>query len=437
MHETTHLLRDLVALPSVNPMGRDLHGPDVFEHRVTAYLEDFFRNLGVRSERQAVAPGRDNILAWYEPAGARRTLVLEVHQDTVPTDGMTIDPFAARIEDGRLYGRGACDVKGGMAAMLTAFARLVRDRPAGAARVVVACTVDEEFTFLGVQKLAKTDWRGGTNGPVEAVVAEPTGLDVIHAHKGAVRWDLITSGKSCHSSRPELGVNAIYHMAALLPHIERYADELRAARVDPLLGPATLSVGRIEGGVSVNTVPDRCRIEIDRRLLPGEDADAAAGLLFAHLRERVGDAVAFSFGDPWLSAPPCLPKAPRTSSPASSAPPNPSRASGASRPCPTAPTRRRSPSPASPAWFSAPATSPAPIPATNGSRWRKLRKRLRFCTGWRVWIEASGRREPAGGECCRREDAAPAGSRRPLAEVPSDRPCMRRPPRLYLAAPVG
>ena len=302
MHETTRLLRDLVALPSVNPMGRDLRGPEVFEHRVTAYLEDFLRGLGVRVERQPVAPQRDNILAWYEPAGAERTLVLEVHQDTVPTDGMTIDPFAARVEDGRLYGRGACDVKGGMAAMLSAFARLIREKPAGAARVILACTVDEEFTFLGVQKLAKTDLRGGCGDPLEAVVAEPTGLDVVHAHKGAVRWDLLTAGKSCHSSAPERGVNAIYHMAALLQHVERYAGELRARRVDPLLGPATLSVGRIEGGASVNTVPDRCRVEIDRRLLPGEDADAAAGDLLAYLRERAGG-ISFSFGDPWLSAP--------------------------------------------------------------------------------------------------------------------------------------
>jgi acetylornithine deacetylase len=300
MHDTTRLLQDLVALPSVNPMGRDLRGPEIFEHRVTAYLEAFFRRLGVRWERQAVAPERDNILAYYEPAGAGRTVVFEVHQDTVPTDGMTIEPFAARVEDGRLYGRGACDVKGGMAAMLSAFARLVQEKPAGAARVVVACSVDEEFTFLGVRKLATLDL--GRGGPVEAVVAEPTGLDVVHAHKGAVRWDLVTRGRSCHSSRPELGVNAIYHMAALLPHVERFAEELRARRVDPLLGPATLSVGRIEGGVSVNTVPDRCRVEIDRRLLPGEDAGAAAAELLAYLRGRAGG-IDFGFGDPWLSAP--------------------------------------------------------------------------------------------------------------------------------------
>src|SRR5262249_15822442 len=116
MTESTRLLRDLVALPSVNPMGRHLQGPEIFEHRVTAYLEDYFHQLGVQYERQMVAPLRDNIVARCELPGARRTILLEVHQDTVPTDNMTVDPFGARIEDDRLFGRGACDVKGSMAA---------------------------------------------------------------------------------------------------------------------------------------------------------------------------------------------------------------------------------------------------------------------------------------------------------------------------------
>ena len=257
----------------------------------------------MRFERQPVAPLRDNVVARYEPAGAAPTLVFEVHQDTVPVDGMTVEPFGGRVEGGRLYGRGACDVKGGMAAMLTAFARLVREKPPGAARVVMACTVDEEFTFLGVQRLAAGDLRGGRPGPVEAVVAEPTGLDVVDAHKGAVRWHLTTAGRSCHSSTPELGVNAIYRMAALLPHVERFADRLRARRVDPRLGPATLSVGRVEGGTSVNTVPDRCLVEIDRRLLPGEDPAAAPGELAAYLREQAGPGAEFASSEPWLAAP--------------------------------------------------------------------------------------------------------------------------------------
>jgi acetylornithine deacetylase/succinyl-diaminopimelate desuccinylase-like protein len=308
MLETTRILRDLVQIPSVNPMGRPLQGPDLFEHRVTDYLEQFFVSLGVRFERQPVQPLRDNIVAVFDPPGAARTFVFEAHQDTVPTDNMTIDPFGARIENGRLYGRGACDIKGGLAAMLAAFARLVRDKPAGAARVVLACTVDEEFTFLGVQRLAADDLSGGHKHPVGAVVAEPTDLHIVNTHKGAVRWHLITHGQSCHSSRPELGVNAIYLMAEVLPHVARYAEQLRATRIDPVLGPATLSVGRIDGGTSVNTVPDRCQIEIDRRLVPGEDGRAAVADLLAYLRGRVPGHVRYGCSEPWLSSPALSPE---------------------------------------------------------------------------------------------------------------------------------
>ena len=323
MLETTRLLRDLVSIPSVNPMGRPLTGPEIFEHRITAYLEEFFRSLGVPYERQTVAPLRDNIVAKFDLPGSGPTLIFEVHQDTVPTDQMTIPPFGAAVENGRLYGRGACDIKGGMAAMLAAFARIVREKPAGGARrVVMACTVDEEFTFLGVQRLAKTDFRAGIVGqtflsantgrqtgmsapqkPVFAVVAEPTQLQIVDAHKGAVRWVLTTTGRACHSSRPELGVNAIYHMARLMPVIERYAAEVRASLTDARLGSPTLSVGMIAGGTSVNTVPDRCSIEIDRRLLPGEDADTAQRHFIARMRAEIEPDVVFECPTPYLAAP--------------------------------------------------------------------------------------------------------------------------------------
>jgi acetylornithine deacetylase len=298
MVETTRLLRDLVALPSVNPMGRPLQGPEVYEHRVTAYLEDFFRGLGVPYERQAVAPLRDNIVARCDVPGARRTLLLEAHQDTVPTDHMTIDPFGAWIENGRLYGRGACDIKGGMAAMLAAFARVARDQPPGAANVVMACTVDEEHTFTGVSELVRRGLKADL-----AVVAEPTQLNIVHAHKGVVRWHLLTTGRSCHSSSPEQGVNAIYRMGRVLVAVERYAERLRASRTDPLLGPPTLSIGRIEGGTSVNTVPDHCRVEVDRRVVPGEDPRAAPGQLAAYLKEEAGIDFPFTCAEPWMSKP--------------------------------------------------------------------------------------------------------------------------------------
>src|SRR5205085_4151396 len=124
---------------------------------------------------------------------------------------------------------------------------------------LVACAVDDEFTSLGVQCLVNGELRVDM-----AVVAEPTQLQIVNAHKGIVRWHLATAGRSCHSSSPEQGVNAIYRMGRLLVGVEQYAEHLRASRADPLLGPPTLSVGRIEGGTSVNTVPDYCRVEVDR-----------------------------------------------------------------------------------------------------------------------------------------------------------------------------
>src|SRR5262249_39004520 len=179
-----------------------------------------------------------------------------------------------------------------------------REKPAGGAgRVVMACTVDEECTFLGVQRLAKTDLRGGRSAPIYAVVAEPTQLQIVNAHKGVVRWVLSTMGRSCHSSRPDLGVNAIYHMARLMPLIERYAEEVRSSRSEPRLGTPSLSVGVIGGGVSVNTVPDRCVIEIDRRLLPGEHADDAHQHFVTTLRERAPRDVSWECPRPYLYMP--------------------------------------------------------------------------------------------------------------------------------------
>jgi acetylornithine deacetylase/succinyl-diaminopimelate desuccinylase family protein len=297
MTETTRLLCDLVRIPSINPMGRKMSGPEVFEHRLTAYLEDFFRGLGVPCERQTIAPLRDNIIARWD-IGSARTLLLEVHQDTVPVDHMTVEPFGAVIENGRLYGRGACDIKGGMAAMLAAFARLVKEKPASASNVILACTVDEEHTFLGVQELVRRGIRADM-----AIAAEPTQLDIVHAHKGVCRWDITTPGRACHSSAPEQGVNAIYRMGRLLVAIERYAATLRTTRIDPLLGPATISVGRIEGGASANTVPERCRIEIDRRVVPGEDPLAAPEQLAAFLMEEAGIDFPFQSSEPWINAP--------------------------------------------------------------------------------------------------------------------------------------
>jgi acetylornithine deacetylase len=297
--DVTKLLADLVSIPSVNPMGRPLTGPGYLEDGLTAYLERWFSARGVACERQNVAPGRDNLLARYDSPGARRTILFDAHQDTVPTDGMAIDPFRPVVESDRLYGRGACDIKGGMAAMLIAFARLVHEKPKGAASVVVACTVDEEFTHLGSSQLAASP-----HGAAVAIVAEPTLLNIVNCHKGAIRWKVRARGVACHSSTPHLGVNAIYRMAEVVSALAGHADELWRDTPHPVLGPPSLSVGRIEGGQSVNVVPDWCEIEIDRRVIPGETAGDCTARVRTALRERLGTLDDLEFFPPWIKLPP-------------------------------------------------------------------------------------------------------------------------------------
>lgn len=184
------LLKDLIAIPSVNPMGRDVSGPEFFETRVTEYLVRYLKQLDVPFEEVEIAPGRSNIIARIDSQGAKRTVLLDAHQDTVPVDGMTIAPFDPVERDGRLYGRGSCDVKGGLATMLSAFTRLVRERPAGMSNVILSLTCDEEATSIGVNALTDS-WSGKAPAlrlcpqrPDIAIVAEPTSLDIVVAHRG-------------------------------------------------------------------------------------------------------------------------------------------------------------------------------------------------------------------------------------------------------------
>ena len=303
MDPAIRLLSDLVALPSVNPMGRAALGPDHLEGRVSDYLERWFRDLGVSVRRESIAPGRDNVVARYDAPGARRTVLFDVHQDTVPVEGMTVAPFTPEIRAGRLYGRGACDIKGGMAAMMTAFARLVRERPEGSASVVLACTCDEEFTHIGSSRLATQ-----LDGVDLAIVAEPTLLDIVDRHKGAVRWKIRTNGVACHSSTPQLGDNAIYRMARVVGALADHAATLARSEPDPVLGPPSLSVGRIEGGVSVNTVPDRCEVEIDRRMIPGETPEGCRDRVRRAVVEALGSHDGVEFLPPWVIMPTLAPR---------------------------------------------------------------------------------------------------------------------------------
>jgi succinyl-diaminopimelate desuccinylase len=299
------ILGQLVALPSVNPMGGSVDASICYESRVSDWLVRFFQSIGAPYERLEVSPGRDNVIARFESPGADFTILLDAHQDTVPVEGMTIAPFEPKVADGRLWGRGACDVKGGMAAMLFAFRRLISERPTGAANVVLSCSCDEEATITGITDLVSY-W--STNHgrskllqtrPDVAVIAEPTELDVVVAHRGVTRFKIRTKGRACHSSDPTQGINAIYRMGKLVSALQDYSDHLtQAVKVHPLCGGATLSVGKISGGTSVNIVPDECVIEVDRRLTPGENLEHVVSDIHAFLADRLD--FEFEFDLPWI-----------------------------------------------------------------------------------------------------------------------------------------
>lgn len=305
-------LSDLVAIPSVNPMGRPLSGPEYLEYRVTDYLEALFKRLNIPSQRQTIEPKRDNIVAYVEgsrPAAQGGPLVLlEAHQDTVPVDGMTIEPWSPVVRDGRIYGRGSCDIKGGMCAMLGAVARLAAERPKGMPNIAMACTVNEEHGYTGALGLVKS-WDAKDSiiprRPDVAVVAEPTSLQVVVAHKGTVRWRCHARGRAVHSSRPHLGDNAIYKLARAILAFESYQkDVVPTLPTHPLCGACSLSVGTIRGGLSVNTVPDECSIEIDRRLLPGEDGAQVFRQIVDYVNKYPGVTFALDHEEPFMVGPP-------------------------------------------------------------------------------------------------------------------------------------
>ncbi len=302
------LLKDLVAIPSVNPMGRDLAGEEYLETKLSDYLEAYFRRENMACERVAVAPGRTNILARCDSPGAKITVLMDAHQDTVPVDGMVIPPYEPRVEGGKLFGRGSCDIKGGGAAMLAAFTRLAKEQPKRRANVVLSLTVDEEATSLGINHLVaetasgKSVYRLLPKPPDISVVAEPTELDIVVAHRGAVRWQIHTAGRACHSSRPDQGVNAIYRMAKVVELLDQYAAKLPGSKpAHRLCGPATLSVGLIAGGLSVNVVPDHCVIDIDRRIIPGEGRDQVIDDVRQYLQQKLDFET--TFDPPFIASP--------------------------------------------------------------------------------------------------------------------------------------
>jgi len=278
----TRLLAGLDEARLVDLLARLVQSPSVSGSEAPAVhcLAEFLSDAGLTVTVEEVAPGRPN-LSCQVGSGEGPTLLLTGHSDTVPIgEGWRHDPFGAAIEAGRLYGRGSCDMKAGLAGMALAMVGLHRSgaRPQGT--VIFAACVDEEVGGLGTQAAIRAglaaDW---------AVIGEPTELQPIRACKGNCYFEVEVTGRAAHAGSPERGANAIYGAAEAIGAARRHLQELQD-RSHALLGRPTLSVGQIAGGMTVSAVPDRCNLWVDRRLLPGETGDAALAEFDAALRRH-------------------------------------------------------------------------------------------------------------------------------------------------------
>jgi acetylornithine deacetylase/succinyl-diaminopimelate desuccinylase-like protein len=264
-------LRDYVAIPSVNPMGRtDIDARWVGEERYAEHVHQQLTRLRVDSV--VIGTGhRRSVVGQVRASRAAETVMVASHLDTVPVDNMSIDPFDPMIKGGRLYGRGSCDTKAGMAALLAALERVL-SRGSLARNLVIVGEADEETSdSIGVRDVlahlegSTVDW---------SIATEPTELRIVNAHKGTAMARLEAHGVACHSSEPGRGKNAIVALARAVVALEAFGTELSQSRVHAGLGPATLSIGLIGGGQAPNIVPDRAWLAMDRRTLPGDTSES-------------------------------------------------------------------------------------------------------------------------------------------------------------------
>jgi acetylornithine deacetylase len=266
MHPAIALLADLVAIPSVNPsLVPGASGEAALAEHGAAWM----RRHGIDVEIEEVVPGRSNVVGVIESRRPGATLLLCGHLDTVGTDGMDA-PFTPETVDGRMYGRGAQDMKAGIAAILHAAARIADRGGLPAGRLVVALVIDEEYASAGADALAAR-WRADA-----AVIAEPTALAIGIAHKGFSAAEIVVRGRAAHGSRPAEGIDAIMKMGAVLAQLDLLGRRVQGGGGHRLLGTGSLHASTIDGGTELSTYPARCRLQVERRMLPGEALTIAA-----------------------------------------------------------------------------------------------------------------------------------------------------------------
>lgn len=259
------LLRELVRIDSRNP---SLVPGAPGEGAVARALADVLKAWEFDVRLMDAAPGRPNVVATLRGGGrgggGGRSLMFNGHLDVVGIEGMSHPAFAAEERDGRIYGRGASDMKGGVAAMCAAAARLRGELKGD---VIIAAVVDEEWQSIGTSALLASGIRADA-----AIVTEPTRLGIMPAHKGFAWIEVTVHGRAAHGSRWDIGVDAIRHAGLLLAELDRVDAEALPRRTHPLLGRPSLHASFIEGGIGLSTYPDRCVVRIERRTIPGESS---------------------------------------------------------------------------------------------------------------------------------------------------------------------
>lgn len=258
MDQVTELLTQLVAIDSVNP---GLVPGGAGEAELARFVADWLEKAGLEVQIEEFAPGRLNVIAIARGKGGGRNLMLNAHLDTVGVAGME-NPHKPYIEDGKLYGRGALDTKGGMAAFMVAAARAKELNLAG--DVILTAVGDEEHASLGTFALLG-QWKADA-----ALVAEPTNLQIVVAHKGFSWFEMETRGFAAHGSMPHLGIDAITKMGKVLVGLEKLGQELAGREKHPLLGNSSIHASLIKGGQELSSYPDHCLLSIERRNIPGE-----------------------------------------------------------------------------------------------------------------------------------------------------------------------
>jgi acetylornithine deacetylase len=280
------VIQELVRIPSVNP-ALALDEPSG-EAAVAAMARDWLIEHGVDAWMEEAAPGRPNTVGRVG-GDEGPTLIFCAHLDTVGTTGMTVPPFEARIENGRLYGRGSYDMKGSAGAIMAAAAALARERLRG--DVLVALVADEEYASVGAMDFVARH-RGDA-----CIVTEPSEGRLILGHKGFVWAEVVTRGRAAHGSRFDLGVSAIGKMGRIVAALERFDRDVLRARVDPLVGPASMHCATIAGGIGLSTYAPECRLRIERRTVPGETPEQVREELERIVRESGEEASVSCFFD--------------------------------------------------------------------------------------------------------------------------------------------